>query len=413
MKMGRWAEAREALSTAYARSPRSPRLVTAAAIAQLHTEGPESAKSYLLYALNLDPLYPPALYDMALVNNDWLKDDAEAEKYFKKYLEVAGRDIPAADARRALKALQADRARRTVAVPAADAARAASRAPPVNPPAVEEAMKRTRAAIQREDFDEALMRLKETVSHYDRNADALWELALLYDRNLDDPAHAVETYQAFLGAFPNDPRARDARLRLARLAPVPPGGRQAPDVTPRASAAPASDIPPMSQLRFRKPARPDPRVAVEAYNMGNRYQKAGDWNRAIFYYTRAIENDDMFLNAYLNLGYTYRSSGDPQRARDAFAGALRIQPDLAKARYALALACRDLRQNADAIRHLSAALNADPGYADAHLLLGQMYQQTGGNTDRVRMHYLKYVELCPTGAVAPQVTKWLEYHEGR
>jgi Flp pilus assembly protein TadD len=67
---------------------------------------------------------------------------------------------------------------------------------------------KAREAIRREALDEALELLKAAVRNNPRNPDALWELAVLYDRRLHSPEEAAKTYRKFKEAFPDDPRSR-------------------------------------------------------------------------------------------------------------------------------------------------------------------------------------------------------------
>jgi tetratricopeptide (TPR) repeat protein len=99
---GRWTAAEEALTEAYRRAPGSARVLTALAAAQLRTRGPAAAQNMLARALAADADYPPALYDMGMLNRDAFKNNDEARKYLTRYLKVAGRDAHAETARKIL-----------------------------------------------------------------------------------------------------------------------------------------------------------------------------------------------------------------------------------------------------------------------------------------------------------------------
>ena len=43
--------------------------------------------------------------------------------------------------------------------------------------------------------------------------------------------------------------------------------------------------------QYTRPQSRDPRTAVQAFNRGTQYQQKGDWDRAIYYYRRAIDQD--------------------------------------------------------------------------------------------------------------------------
>ena len=419
-QLGRWVEAKEALTSAYKRAPKSPRVVSALALVLLHTDGAEAAKSYLLYALSIDPLYAPALYDLAVLNRDHLKSPDESKAYFRKYLDVAPKDSHAPDARAALKAMSAP-------APATQpkAAEAAAPQPPQPgkaavgatvaraPASAEEALSMARGAVQGDNLDEAVERMKEGVARYPASADLRWELATVYDERLQSRANAVRTYKEFLSLFPKDRRARKAQQRLEQLASPPeadpvPG----PDVSP-GGTAPKYPVPPTTVLSFKTASKPDSRLALESFSKATHYQTTSDWNRALYHYRLAIENDPTFLNAYFNLGLVYRSIGDHERARDAFIYALQIKPDMARTRYMLAMVDKDMGRDDLAIEELKTAIKIDPNYAEAHLLLGMTYQASPASVELARQHFARYVELAPNAPAARQTKQWLEHYESR
>lgn len=96
----RWKEASDALVSALKRSPRSPRVMTALALAELRTLGPQAARIRLSDTLAIAPNYSPAIYDLALIEKDWLHNPEAADSLFRRYLKVAPSD-PRADAVRA------------------------------------------------------------------------------------------------------------------------------------------------------------------------------------------------------------------------------------------------------------------------------------------------------------------------
>ena len=66
----------------------------------------------------------------------------------------------------------------------------------------------------------------------------------------------------------------------------------------------------MMSLKFKPTMVRNTHAAVQAYNRGTLYQQQEDWDRAIYYYTRAVENDDTFATAFFNLGAVYWSRGE-------------------------------------------------------------------------------------------------------
>ncbi|MFH1476866.1 MAG: tetratricopeptide repeat protein [Verrucomicrobiota bacterium] len=84
-----WDKARQALSEARQRAPREPRILTAMALLELQVTNIAPAISCLQEALEHDAGYVPALYNLAIVNHFWLKNDNQAAPLFKDYLRLA------------------------------------------------------------------------------------------------------------------------------------------------------------------------------------------------------------------------------------------------------------------------------------------------------------------------------------
>ena len=170
------------------------------------------------------------------------------------------------------------------------------------------------AAVKTDEVDAALVAIKQALQLEPGNPDALWSLAALYDRELQNKDKAAQAYRQFVDRFPGDPRVIKAQERLNEMAPPP--ARRAPSPPPAArtqAAAPASAsrpaAPPVTQLRIKPTMIRNTHAAVQAYNRGTLYQQQEDLDRAIYYYTRAVENDDTFATAFFNLA----SIGQPGR----------------------------------------------------------------------------------------------------
>jgi tetratricopeptide (TPR) repeat protein len=249
----RWNEARDAFRRAQEIAGDTPRLLTSLAVVEYHTGEYRNAALLLRKALDMDARYAPALYNLGVLHRDRLKNRKEALRYFQRYLALETGDPHAVKLREELGklgigagtaggaaprpgGLQEPRVGRPRAESAARqasqgaigmgqgqeaagsrarppaAARQGPRMPagPVPPPArqADPLVARARAAIQREALDEGLEILKDAVRREPRNADALWELATLYNRNLNDPAKAAQLYRRFKESFPDDPRCR-------------------------------------------------------------------------------------------------------------------------------------------------------------------------------------------------------------
>lgn len=99
----RWDDARRTLNEAYQRAPREPRILTALALHELHTENVMRSISFLQEALDHDAGYAPAIYNLAMINYSRLKNDNQAAQLFKDYLHLAPKGEGAEKAVQALR----------------------------------------------------------------------------------------------------------------------------------------------------------------------------------------------------------------------------------------------------------------------------------------------------------------------
>ena len=309
------------------------------------------------------------------------------------------------------------------------------------------------SAIELGEYQGALESLKKAVEIDPQNADATWALAQVYDQHIKLPESARRTYEKFATAFPNDPRAAEARKALQRIeratsrsaSPTTPV-RTAPVVTPDAPPAPAP-APTPSNVRTLTPAmragptvltpRPDaaapaapvapvatpaPRptstparaadvaAAMKQYDQGVALQKKGDLDGAVTHYQESIRLHSQDARAYYNLGIIYQNRKQYDLARNAYAYALEINPGMINARYNLGLVYRDLRRIDDAVRELNRVIQDSPTNASAHLLLGEIYDAAGERIELARDHYERFLDLAPEDPSAAMVRRWLIQH---
>lgn len=101
-----WKDASRNLTRALTRKPNDPKLQNALALTELHTLGTEPALARLNAIVKSNPDFAPALFNLATINRDWLKQPDEAKIWFKRYLQhSSGIDAFSAAARSQLQAL--------------------------------------------------------------------------------------------------------------------------------------------------------------------------------------------------------------------------------------------------------------------------------------------------------------------
>ena len=416
LEMSRWEEARAAYKDAFQISP-SAKMLTRMALVEALAGEPQAARALLLQALEEDAVYPPAIYNMAILSKDHLDDRDGAIEYFRRYIRTAN------DAERT--AVARDYLREAILLQRADGGAGGGAGPeqtpehaePEDPPntdtptvddqgqppvsPAESILASARQAIIDEQFDEAYILLKQAVRKARRNPDPLWQLAVLFDEHLLFRERAVATYSSFLSRFPDDLRAPVAQERRdAMTTPVvEPPPREPPPAEPRAAAPPTSTLPP--------PARNDTRTALTLWGRGLKHHNAGEWDRAIACYKQALEHDSGLVNATYNLGLAYRAKGLPASARDAFARTVELKPDMVKAHYMLGVLCRDMKLPDDATTHLRRALVLKPDYGKACYALGLVFLETD-RPAAAEPCFERYLQLAPDEASAQKARDWLK-----
>lgn len=101
-------DARRTLTEARARAPQSPRVLTALAVIDWKDGEASSAVSLLMQALEHDPNYPPAIFNLGRIYADWPGQEAHAIEYFNQYLAVAPDTEHRARARNMLARLKSE-----------------------------------------------------------------------------------------------------------------------------------------------------------------------------------------------------------------------------------------------------------------------------------------------------------------
>ncbi len=294
-----------------------------------------------------------------------------------------------------------------------------------------------RVALQTGEQDAALVGFQSAVKANAKDPDALWELAQLLDGRMKNPERASDAYRDFERLFPGDPRVLQAAARAKELAaaskpvappapsatvartpppavPVPKPGTVAPPVvvTSRAPAQVAA-VPPVPRtpdINYQPPVTPNARAALLAFNEGAQFQRQGQWDSAIYYYLRSLENDDRMGLTFYNLGSAYAARGERELAKSAYGRALQLQPELTSARYNLALLYYQSGDLASAETLLLEVVRQKPDYAAAHYTLGMIYAASPAKVDRAKQAYQQYLQLAPHEPSAAAVRDWLSKH---
>jgi cytochrome c-type biogenesis protein CcmH/NrfG len=154
-----------------------------------------------------------------------------------------------------------------------------------------------------------------------------------------------------------------------------------------------------SRIRFRNLALGVLAGAVVAALSVAAWNQVGYWRNNVTLFSRMLAvTQDNWL-AWNNLGLTYGSLGQPQKAIDHFREALRIKPGYADALYNLGMTYDKLGQSHQAIVYYREALRVKPDYAKAWNNLGTVYHELG-QLEQADTYYRKALQTKPDYADA-------------
>jgi len=265
-----------------------------------------------------------------------------------------------------------------------------------------------RLAMRNSEYDAALVHFRKVIESDPTLSDAQWEYAMLYDKNLGLADQAARAYRDFAKNFPNDIRRATALTRAEALVPMP---KTIPAPTVTAVNEPRSpDAATSRRIEYKVPTTRNTKAASEANSRAGLYHEQKDWDRAIYFYTRALENDDQLPSVFYNLGICYSMKGDNDLSRDAYRRAIRLQPNMIDAKYNLALLYREIKDNTSAARLLEEIIKAKPDYAAAHYAMGLILSEQPQTHALAKQHYQEFLRLAPNDRSAPVIRQWVNAH---
>lgn len=403
LEMNKLDEARAAFDNSFRRTSPNPRLLTSMAITEMNAAKPDLALTFLIQALDLDQNYAPAVYNMAVLLRDGFNKTEDAARYFQRYIALAPDDPRSDEARRFIAMYKNDRLTGRVKTEKGDektghadegmsekeketyemyvdAKKYVGVTSGRKPSTADHLISSARTAADKEIFDEALVLLNQALKRDPGNADALWSLAVLYEKYLKYQDSAVLMYKRFDQQFPDDPRSsnqwqKQKEPKQPEAKPTPGSGETSP--------------------------------AQQAFMEGVRFYNAQNYDGAIAANQKALKFDEKFTEAAFNLGLAWKAKGDLRNALDAFLLALKSKPDMIKANYMTGVVYADLKENAKATEYMDKVLVLDPNYAMAHFVLGRLSAGARQNS-KARQHYEKFVQLTPDSPFAEEAKTWLE-----
>lgn len=333
--------------------PLNPEALNGLGLVQVQRARAGEAVQFFNRALKQQPAYGPALLNLAIVEQEYLREPQAALQKYREYLALK----PAPDSADAVKAVARQLEQELSPAPRPAATNAAVPTAPRSSPSTSAVANLTQARSEKTE-----MRLEAPKSPPPPAAVAIVKVAA---EPVIRPA-----------ADPSPEPAQAAPLRYAYKSPgKPPAGNR-----PRAE---------------------------RWFAQGVQEQKARRLVEAVQAYRTATQVDPAYYEAYYNLGHTAADAGSLGAALMAYENALSIRPDSLDARYNFALTLKQANYLTDAAAELERVLAAYPGETRAHLALGNLYAQQFRQPARARPHYLKVLEADPNHPQAGNIRYWL------
>ncbi len=199
---------------------------------------------------------------------------------------------------------------------------------------------------------------------------------------------------------------------------------------PEIKPDPASNPPPTASQTPETEARPVEQPNIPRYHYlypaksseGNRGEAAKyfadgvvehqnrHYPEAVRLYEKATNLDPSYFEAYYNLGLAAHEKGDMAASLTAYEHAMAQNPGFKDLRFNFSLALLKGGYALDAANEFQQMLESAPEDPRLHLALGNIYAQKLGNETEARKHYLKVLELQSDHPQAAAIRTWLATH---
>ena len=152
-------------------------------------------------------------------------------------------------------------------------------------------------------------------------------------------------------------------------------------------------------INYTKAVEINPSYSDAYFNLGNIYQQLNQIDESINSYKKSIELNPKFPEAHNNLGNIYQQLFMPDEAIVQFENAIKYGPHLAEAHYNLAFILNSKGRKNDSIEHYEKCIELNPEFVIAHNNLGKIFLDIGNNT-LAESCFEKVIELDPNYAEA-------------
>jgi tetratricopeptide (TPR) repeat protein len=418
--------AEKSFSTALSLNQNNAEALNGLGLARVEAGRPQDAAKFFSAAVASHPDYAPALLNLATVDRQYLRDDAQALKNYRAYLALAPRPADWDAVKDVVSSLEQPAMVASVKAPSPMENGTAF---PAKPNAGE-AKPPTNAA--------AHPLLAPKLQQGGRNTPTAPRPATPAETVTIQPGPAIVTAPNSSAPETSAQPATAVRPGVEHR-PGPARGFVSPrasqnyteaGVTPLVSGSaaagqpeggavvaaqkPVKIVPPAPPMfpRYlylspRKPKAGDREAAARAFGDAQKFEKKPDLTQAMTSYRKAAELDPAWFEAQYNYAVLAWRLRDFNHSLAASEMALALQPDSAEARYNFALALKSAGYATDAVNELKKIVAANPDEARAQLALGNLYAEQMRDPARARQHYLKWLELDPQNPQATNIRYWV------
>jgi len=413
--------AEKSFSTALSLNPNNAEALNGLGLAFVADGRPQDAAKFFSAAVAAHPDCAPALLNLATVDRQYLRDDAQALKNYRAYLAltprradwdavndlVRGLEQPALAA--AINPPPANENETAVpAKPNAGETKPAAPAAvhPVLPPRMQTGGRNNTPAGPRPATPAEVVTVQPGP-------------AIVTASNVSAPSAPGEPVAAArTGGLqqPNPSRTSvsstpPVNYTQSGVTPLTSGSGQVSATPAVATVRPVAPAPPtFPRYLYRSPPKPgagDRQAASRAFADAQQSEQNHDLAAAMNSYRKAAELDPAWFEAQYNYAVLAWRQRDFSRSLAASEMALALQPDSADARYNFALALKSAGYATDAVNELKKIVAANADDARAQLALGNLYAQQMRDPAQARPHYLKWLELDPRNPQATNIRFWL------
>jgi len=391
------------------------------------SESVKTALGYFETALQRTPHYPPALLNLAIVQQRYMNSPKEALATYKEYLSSQPTPADAAEVQKAAHQLDLDM--RITIVPKmverpAPATPTPSNAAPVRrdtPPAETQQPVRpaqqpnyrtpppeTRAPPQPAPVE---VRVAENPTPHSAVGNPSPPVVAANSSSPQNPPSTLPPPE--IDSSPTTP-PEERKTFIHKLNPLTWFSGKSKKTNSVEKPGPAQ---PTVVDRYTYPlsVTPIPGDRIQAQRLtseGRQAQHDSDRATATRDFQAAIKADPTFFEPALALGLMALDGHDYATALDGLGQALMVQPNSADARYAFAWVLGKKGYYQDAANELERLLAAHPNEVRAHLLLGNIYADDLGQPKMARQQYLKSLELVDSQSPqAETIRAWLEQNQ--